>query len=181
MSRLGGASATRWSTCLARTSFGLEHDDTTAIPPGTVEDLVTIGSQSAITLRWTPPPDYDVKGYDVYRATSPLGPWARINEYTADGSALYVDADLPGLTRYYYYVVARDSSYNESTPSLTISGTTNPPLKRGWPVAMAQETQSSAWTLACRRRMMAFSSGSFLCRAYICSVMLVQAPSAASR
>jgi hypothetical protein len=39
--------------------------------------------------------------------------------------------------------VARDSSYNVSTTSAIVSGTTNPPYTPGWPLEVAQQTQSS--------------------------------------
>ena len=48
------------------------------------------------------------------------------------------------LTRYYYQIVSRDSSYNASVPSAVISGTTNPPFALGWPIEMGQQSSSSA-------------------------------------
>ncbi len=61
-----------------------------------------------------------------------------------DGSSVYEDLDLQSLTRYYYQIVTRDSSYNASSPSETFSGTTNPPYTAGWPIELGQQTSSSA-------------------------------------
>ena len=46
---------------------------------------------------------------------------------------------------------------------------------------LAHDSQSAAWILECRSSTLTFSSGSFLCSAYMRSVMAVQAPSPASR
>ncbi|MGD8395776.1 MAG: C25 family cysteine peptidase [Candidatus Eiseniibacteriota bacterium] len=108
------------------------------VPPISVSELTAFGSQSTITLEWEPPADTDIKGYDVYRSDQPFSGYERVNPFTADGSARYTDANLPGLTRYYYYVVTRDSSFNASVPSTIISATTNPPLATGWPIETGQ-------------------------------------------
>jgi hypothetical protein len=72
-----------------------------------------------------------------------MGPWVRINEYTVNGSSIYEDAGLPPLERFYYQIVARDASYNEGTFSTIVSGTTNPPMKAGWPQEIEQQSSSS--------------------------------------
>jgi hypothetical protein len=136
------------STILVELSWSDDHGPIRTewldvVPPAVPDSIVASGTSTSITLRWHPPADEDIKGYDVYRAGNPFGPYLRQNAYTIDGSASYEDADLPGLTRFYYQLVARDSSYNQSSISVIVSGTTNPPLKRGWPNALQQQTQSS--------------------------------------
>ncbi len=112
--------------------------------PDSPDTLKAFGSPSSIRLTWNRSAATDAKGYDVYRSSSPGGPFQRINAYTVDGTAAYEDRGLPALTRYYYQVVSRDSSYNASVPSVVISGTTNPPYTPGWPIELAQQSASSA-------------------------------------
>ncbi|MGD8396606.1 MAG: C25 family cysteine peptidase, partial [Candidatus Eiseniibacteriota bacterium] len=115
------------------------------IPPAPVhaDSIQGFGSTSLITLKWRPSPSADVRGYDVWRAPDPGGPFTRLNTHTVDGSSVYEDAGLPDLTRFHYYVVARDSSMNHSPASAVVSATTNPPLTPGWPIELAQQADSS--------------------------------------
>jgi hypothetical protein len=113
------------------------------LAPAPPDSTVAFGSPSSIRLQWNRSPSTDTRGYDVYRSQLPSGPFVPINNYTLEGTAAYEDGTLPGLTRFYYQVVARDSSYNASVPSAIISGTTNPPLLTGWPIELAQQTSSS--------------------------------------
>ena len=110
--------------------------------PDPVSDLGVESAVNSIRLSWTRPTNSDVRGYDIYRSPTGSGNWARINTFTGVGSATYEDANLASLTRYYYYVVARDSSFNESTPSPQIVATTTPPLASGWPIETGQETSA---------------------------------------
>lgn len=112
-------------------------------PPLPVTGLDGHGSASHIVLTWSPPIGAtDVRGYDVLRAPNAAGPFSRINSFTAAGATTYEDSGLPALTRFYYAVVARDSSFNASVPSAVISVTTTPPLASGWPIEMGQETSA---------------------------------------
>ncbi len=110
------------------------------VPPDPVEEIRAEGRVSSITLEWTAPDSSDVAGYDIYRSTNAQGGFSRINAFTALGSAVYEDSNLPSLTRYYYYVVARDRSFNESIASPILSATTTPPIASGWPIEMGQQT-----------------------------------------
>ncbi|MGD8396199.1 MAG: C25 family cysteine peptidase, partial [Candidatus Eiseniibacteriota bacterium] len=114
------------------------------VNPGVPDSLRAFGAPTSITLRWTRPGDVDVAGYDIYRAPDPFGPFERVNDYTVAGSAIYEDLGLPNLTRYYYQVVARDSSYNAGPASSIFSGTTNPPLHTAWPKEVGQQSPGSA-------------------------------------
>jgi hypothetical protein len=111
--------------------------------PSPPDSITAFGSPTSIRLTWKKPTAVDLKGYDLLRSMSPGGPFTRINAYTADGTATYEDPNLAPLTRYYYQVVSRDSSYNASVPSAVVSGTTNPPFANGWPIEMAQQSSSS--------------------------------------
>ncbi len=112
-------------------------------PPPPVAGLHGHGTARSITLAWAAPAaPSDVRGYDVLRATSAAGPFSRVNIYPAAGATTYEDAGLPSLMRFYYAVVARDSSHNASVASAVISATTTPPLATGWPIEMGQETSA---------------------------------------
>ena len=112
-------------------------------PPAPPDSITAFGSPTSIRLHWRRSPDPDVLGYDIYRAPSPGGPFIRVNAYTVEGVAAFEDPNLAALTRYYYQVVTRDSSYSASVNSESISGSTNPPLAAGWPNEVAQTTSSS--------------------------------------
>jgi hypothetical protein len=112
--------------------------------PTPPDSITAFGAPSSIRLTWKKPSAVDVKGYDILRSMSPGGPFTRINTYTVDGTTAYDDQNLAALTRYYYQVVSRDSSYNASGPSAVISGSTNPPAASGWPIELAQQSSSSA-------------------------------------
>jgi hypothetical protein len=75
------------------------------LPPAAPDSMRAFGSPSSITLKWSPPADDDILGYDVYRTLNPFGTWDRVNTYIIEGSSIYEDHELPSLQRYYYYVV----------------------------------------------------------------------------
>jgi hypothetical protein len=114
------------------------------VPPVETAEVIVFGAPTSIRLEWDPSASGDTKGYDIYRSSNPGGPFVRINDYTVDGTSAYEDLGLPSLTRYYYQIVARDSSMNAADPSRVVSGTTNPPFTPGWPNELGQQAQSSA-------------------------------------
>jgi len=111
--------------------------------PGTPVGVTGMGAASWITLTWDPNPEADLKGYNVYRADTETGPYARVNDYTILRTAKFVDDELPPFTRYFYKISAQDSSGNESGLSDWMAVSTNPPLHSGWPITMGRETPSS--------------------------------------
>ncbi len=115
-------------------------DTADLVPPGAVSNVRATGAQSSIRIEFDAPADPDIQGYDVYRASQPLGPYTKANTFLAGGSSLYEDRNLPTLTRFYYYAVARDSSSNASPASAIVAASTNPPLAPGWPMQTAQGT-----------------------------------------
>lgn len=111
--------------------------------PAPAANVSALGSASAIQLVWTKSSAADLRGYNVYRGMSAVGPWTKRN-YVADGRiAFYRDEGLAPLTPYFYYVTAVDSSSTESGPSAVVSASTNPPLLNGFPIAMGRTTPSS--------------------------------------
>ena len=113
------------------------------ISPTAITGLHAEGSVRSIRLTWTPPTSPDVRGYDIFRSpTFPPGQFVRVNNHTAVGSAVFEDVNLNPLTRYYYYVVARDSSSNVSLQSGVLAANTTPPMAAGWPIEMGQGTSA---------------------------------------
>lgn len=91
--------------------------DTTA--PSPVTGLSATGGPKIVTLDWTAPTTnsdtttlYDLKGYNIYRATTNSQPASPI---AFSGSDKYVDGGLGVNTQYYYWVTALDFTGNEST------------------------------------------------------------------
>lgn len=116
-------------------------------PTGTIANLTARGFESSIGLTFTPAVSPDLRGYNVYRSSSQLGPFSRINQYTTERHAYYVDEGLPPLTLFYYRVAAQDSAGNEGTLSNVVSASTTLPLATGFPVELKAATNASV-TLA---------------------------------
>ncbi len=117
------------------------------IRPAAPDSLKSFGSPESITLTWHRPDEADIAGYDIERSTHIFGPFTRINDHTVLGSATFEDSGLPPLTRYYYRVITRDTSHNESTSSALVIGNTNPPSHLGWPQPVATQSSSSPTTV----------------------------------
>ena len=124
---------------------GRVYDDTVELrQPLAPSQLVIDPSLGPDRLRvsWVKSNSTDVSRYNVYRATSPGGPYTLANVDPVPHT-LYVNTGLSGSTAYYYRATAIDTSGNESGMSATYSGSTNPPQASGWPIQMKLETSSS--------------------------------------
>ena len=115
--------------------------------PGTPGGLVAFGGDDYVALEFDPVSDSDVKGYNIYRSATTGGPYTRINTWTTEGSAYYVDEGLPALTRFFYEVAAIDSSGNEGPRSVEADATTTLPLHEGFPIEV-QSASTSGITFA---------------------------------
>jgi hypothetical protein len=100
--------------------------DTTA--PSPVTSLTATGGAKLVTLDWTAPTTqvgggalYDLKGYNIYRATTNSQPANPIAFALADK---FTDTALAVNTQYYYWVEAVDFSGNAST-AVTANATTD--------------------------------------------------------
>ena len=110
--------------------------------PSTPAGLQAQGAASNIKLTWTPDLSPDLLGYNIYRASSPVGPWTKVNPNPTDREAYYLDEGLVALTRYYYEVASVDSSGNASLPSNPVSASTNPPTHTIFPIPTGGTTPS---------------------------------------
>jgi WD40 repeat protein len=112
------------------------------LPPPAPTNATGVGSVKTITLKWTPVSASDLRGYDVFRAPGPSGPFVRVNGVVVASAATFEDQDLAPLTRYAYRIVSRDSSGNVSSPTPILTLTTTPGFATGWPIEMGQETSA---------------------------------------
>ena len=110
--------------------------------PPTPVQLQALGSATSIKLTWAHITAPDLLGYSVFRASSPGGPYTRVNPNPTDRVSYYLDSGLLPLTVYYYEVAAVDSSGNESAPSAPVSASTNPPLHTIFPIPTGGTTPS---------------------------------------
>ncbi|MEP7029221.1 MAG: FG-GAP-like repeat-containing protein, partial [Candidatus Eisenbacteria bacterium] len=112
------------------------------LQPAGVTGVVGAGAATSITLVWKKTASTDLAGYNIYRGTSQVGPFTKVNLAPTDRTAYYVDASLPALTRFYYQVSAVDSSGNESSKSAVASASTNPPLHSSYPLTTERSMPS---------------------------------------
>lgn len=113
------------------------------VPPETPSDLVGTGLSNDIRLQWHKSGSSDVRGYNVYRATSLFGPFVKVNPVPTDRTAYYMDEGLAPLTSFYFQVTAVDSSANESDRSFFANASTNLPTHTIFPIPLGGTTPSS--------------------------------------
>jgi hypothetical protein len=104
------------------TGIAVVSRDPDATPPSPPGNFLAQASFGEVNLDWTPPPDDDLAGFRVYRATSPTGPFVDIRKQLHLVSR-HIDRGLDTLVTYHYYVTAVDVFGNESAPTETLSVT----------------------------------------------------------
>ena len=103
--------------------------DTT--PPAVPLNLTATANSDSITVDWDAVSAPDLDGYNLYRASSPSGPFELIAQLPA-GTTAYDDADIAPETMYYYRVAAVDTSANESATSNVARALVSPLVERLW-------------------------------------------------
>ena len=86
-----------------------------ASPSSATETVTGTGAsatQHSADLSWSPSPSI-VVGYNVYRSTTPGGPYSKINS-SLDSSTLYTDSTVQSGQTYYYVSTAVDGTGMES-------------------------------------------------------------------
>jgi hypothetical protein len=84
--------------------------------------LLAEGHESRIDLRWMRNAEDDLLGYYIYRATTPAGPFNKLNEVYHE-SPVYSDFLGENNLTYHYYCTAVNLSFEESQPSDTVTAT----------------------------------------------------------
>ncbi len=94
--------------------------DTTA--PAALTGVTATGSAIGVTVGWTASAATDLAGYNVYRANSAGGAYAKLNTALVTGTS-YSDTTIAVGATGYYQVTAVDSAGNESVRSATVNAT----------------------------------------------------------
>ncbi|RMH18886.1 MAG: hypothetical protein D6696_12155, partial [Acidobacteria bacterium] len=115
--------------------------DTT--PPAAPSGLMATAQNGAVDLSWLANGENDLAGYNVYRATTSGGPYARVNGAQVSGTA-FTDASVVNGTTYFYVVTAVDTSNNESANSNEVSATPDGTLPDVTPPAPPTGVAASA-------------------------------------
>lgn len=82
----------------------------------------------SVVLAWSAPTSspVTVTGYNVYRALSSTGPFAKLNGSSPVTNTSYNDGSVQGATSYFYEVTSVDSNGTESAPEGPAQATTGP-------------------------------------------------------
>lgn len=91
-------------------------------PPPIPTHLMVEGHDSRIDLKWDLIINPDLLGFYIYRSSTELGPFEKINQI-AHQRNLYSDFFGENDRTYYYYITAVNNAYDESEPSDTLSAT----------------------------------------------------------
>jgi hypothetical protein len=124
--------------------FAAGRDVTDSTAPAAPASLTATPRLGRVELDWADAAAGDLDGYDVFRATSPAGPFARVSPSRLAASA-YTDTAVTGGTQYVYAVTASDKANNRSALSAPASAT--PPstsdLLRAYSPQLRYETQET--------------------------------------
>ena len=96
-------------------------DSNDSEPPTSLEAPNTYPSDSSVTLIWNACSNNDFEGYNIYRSTSSLNGFQKINKWIQTSGNSFNDSGLVNGTNYYYRITAVDNKGNESNPSTAIS------------------------------------------------------------
>jgi hypothetical protein len=105
-----------------REHFEAGRDVTDTAAPAAPTGLKAVARLGRVELAWSDASEGDLDGYDVFRATSPAGPFTRVNASRLSASA-YTDTSVTGGTAYVYAVSASDKANNRSSISAQASAT----------------------------------------------------------
>ncbi|WP_166172690.1 hypothetical protein [Rubrobacter tropicus] len=84
------------------------------LAPASPAGLAAMGSGEGVALDWEGNADSDLAGYNVYRAASEGGEYAKLNTRGPLSATSFDDAQAPKGTRSYYRVTAVDAAGSES-------------------------------------------------------------------
>jgi hypothetical protein len=106
-------------TAASADSASVEIVPRDVFPPAAPAGLTGLSTANGVELIWSPNPEPDLAGYNIYRI-GPDGKPAKLNSELLR-SPLYRDAAVTSGTRYTYRVTAVDKSGNESAPSAEVA------------------------------------------------------------
>ncbi|MDI6822444.1 MAG: Ig-like domain-containing protein [Actinomycetota bacterium] len=92
---------------------------TTNNPPSSPRNLIATSKEDGINLTWSPNPETDIAGYNIYRATFQDGPFEKINQELVTSTS-FKDTGINLDDSYYYFIKAVDETGKESEASQTV-------------------------------------------------------------
>jgi len=92
--------------------------------PAQPEGLQARGGSQKVVLTWHPNKESNLRGYKVFRGTTPMGPFSKVASVTKN--TFTDDADLENNRTYYYKVQAFNEEGKESPTSTVIAAETAP-------------------------------------------------------
>jgi len=111
-------------------SVEVVNRDITLQPVDVVNTVRAAANRNSVVLEWSNV--LSAAGYRVYRAVVAGGPYTFLHN-PLEPICHFEDFDVLPTQDYYYYVVAVDSSMNQSGPSDTVYGRVNHQYAQGWP------------------------------------------------
>jgi hypothetical protein len=105
-----------------RAHFLAGRDTTDETAPAAPSGLTASARFGRVELHWAANGESDLDGYDVLRATSPAGPFTRVNPSRLSTTA-YTDTAVTGGTTYVYVVTASDTANHRSAGSAQVTAT----------------------------------------------------------
>jgi len=91
--------------------------------PAQPEGLQARGGSRKVVLTWQPNKESNLRGYKVFRGTTPMGPFSKVASVTKN---TFTDTDLENNRTYYYKVQACNEEGKESPASTVIAAETAP-------------------------------------------------------
>lgn len=91
------------------------------ISPPTGVEVAQLPQGGALNISWNENPEENLAGYDIYISLSSTGPFTKINSELIT-TTTFIDEGLTNGIRYYYYILAVDTSGESSNPSEIASG-----------------------------------------------------------
>ena len=82
------------------------------------------GLLGTLDISWSPHPNPDVVGYNVYRSLTSGGPFEKVNVDLVTNTT-YRNSGLDSDKKYHYVITAVDRFGNESSNSVEVSATTS--------------------------------------------------------
>jgi hypothetical protein len=112
--RVSAHTAGNAQTFLSVADSGYSTDN---LPPFAPTNLIASFIGTGVSLGWDFPSNPDVEVFGLYRSTDPNFIPSEQNRIGTATNNSFVDRNIGGSSRYYYHVIAFDSTGNQSQPS----------------------------------------------------------------
>jgi predicted phage tail protein len=103
---------------------------TDVTPPAAPTGVAATGNLTGIQINWSANSESDLAGYRLLRASSSAGPFTAVNAALLT-TTTFADTNVAAGAKWYYQVVAIDTTGNQSTVSSTVNATRPVPVVLG--------------------------------------------------